>query len=183
MIHEHRRNHGQAHAARITDQEVHVVASHIARDGAALLAIVRQQLAQGARIHHRAGDAVGADPRRFLEHHDRDLGQRRARCAGGDRPVVLFDQVGEVDRARESGRARSHELDVEFEDLSLHESPRISSASPQLPPPRRRSPLRAPRIPASAPRRSPPCTRCPRRSPPGGTRSRPRRPRRTRRAP
>src|SRR5690242_21324830 len=65
-----------------SDLEVDVVVRDFARHRAAALAPVGDQLADRARIHHRARDAVRADRLALLEHGDRDLAERGVRVFG-----------------------------------------------------------------------------------------------------
>ena len=147
----------------------------VALDRAPCAREVGHQLAQRARIEHRAGDAVRADLGGLLDDRDRHLAERRPRRrAGRDRLVVSLDQLVQVDRRRRGRRARRRRTG------------------------RRPRGLRARAVIAHAPGRRPASTRgascleaalgvdrrhaarCRQRSPPGGTPRRPRRQPRTR---
>jgi hypothetical protein len=54
---------------------IEIVARDVALDGRALLAIVREELAERARVEHAAGDSVGADLGRLFQDRDRHLAE------------------------------------------------------------------------------------------------------------
>ncbi len=64
---------------------------------------LRKELAQRARIDHRAGERVTADLASLLEHRDRDL-----ELVGRGR-IVLLDQPREVIRPSQTRRSGADE--------------------------------------------------------------------------
>jgi hypothetical protein len=72
--------------------------------GAPCFLPVGNQFVQGARIHDRAGEDVGADFGAFLDQADVDFG------------IDLL----EADRGGKSGRAAADDDDIEFHGFALH---------------------------------------------------------------
>ena len=77
---------------------------------------VRNQLAQSARVHDRAGELVRAEFARLLEHIN-ILGGKRGRAPGLG---VLFDEPRKMQRTGQPARPRADDEYVRFELLALH---------------------------------------------------------------
>ena len=92
-----------------------IVARDLALDRRALLLEIGDQLLERPRIEHAARDPMRSDLGGFLEHRDRNLAEplvlRRA--------LVLLEELGQAQRAREARRAAAHEEDVDLEDVPL----------------------------------------------------------------
>mmetsp|Transcript_81447 Transcript_81447/g.226443 ORF Transcript_81447/g.226443 Transcript_81447/m.226443 type:complete len:490 (-) Transcript_81447:241-1710(-) len=93
---------GRAGAAGLAEEE-HVVAGHGLVQRRAELLPVREQLGDGARVHHRAGQDVGAGLRALFEHDDAGVGIQllepdgrgeAGRAATDDDHVVLHGLAG-----------------------------------------------------------------------------------------
>ena len=96
--------------ARLRGQELEAVGGDRHLERRALGLPVGDQLGQRARLEHRAGEGVGAELGRLLEHADADLA------------VALDAQLAQADRGRQAGRPGAHDDDVELHALAFHET-------------------------------------------------------------
>src|SRR5205085_10453026 len=97
---------------------------HWRLEGRALLDEVRDQLFQCTRVHHRAGENMGADGSAFFDDCDLDLAEWFA-VALAIR-VVLFHEAREVQRTAEVRRAGADEHYVKVESHTIHKLGSIS---------------------------------------------------------
>jgi hypothetical protein len=99
---------GQEQGGQVDEAVLREEGEAVTRDGGfqrcALRLPVGHQFVQGARIHDRAGEDVGADFGAFLDQADAQLG------------IDLL----EPDRGGKSGRTPAHDDDIEFHGFALH---------------------------------------------------------------
>src|SRR5690606_5238673 len=98
-------------------QEEKAVLRHRRVERRAPLLPVRQQLAERARVHHRARKDVRADLRSLLEHAD------------ADRKALFFTELAEPDCSGEAGRTAPDDDDIEFHALAFHARSNLAALS------------------------------------------------------
>jgi hypothetical protein len=99
---------GQEQGGQVDEAVLREEGEAVAGDGGfqrcALRLPVGHQFVQGARVHHRAGEDVGADFGALLDQADAQLG------------IDLL----EPDRGGKSGRTPADDDDIEFHGFALH---------------------------------------------------------------
>ena len=103
----HLRRRRQADGSLRGQEQEPVLARRRVERGA-LLAPVGDQLVEGARLHHRAGEDMGADLRALLEHADRELA------------AMLDGELPQADRGGQPGGPGTDDHDVVVHPIARH---------------------------------------------------------------
>ena len=101
----HGRRDGEAAGLRFGEQ-VHGIPFHPTAEREIIVGAVGKQLAQGARIDHRAGQAVLAEGTGLLEHPDLERAHRTAGLG------ISAGEPRQLDGTREAGGTGAHEHHV-----------------------------------------------------------------------
>ncbi len=102
----HRRRSRELGRALLLQQVDRLLLHLLAQEREVAVLLVREQLTQGARVQHGAGQIVLAELAGLLENRDLDLAEAAARL------VVPLDEPRELDGPGEPGRACADEHDV-----------------------------------------------------------------------
>ena len=107
VVLQRRRGDRQLEGATARLQVLDPVVADDGLDGEALVLVVREQIGDAARVHDRAGQAVGAHVLALLEHQDRAL------------LALLLTDLGQADGGGEPGGAGADDDHVDLELLAL----------------------------------------------------------------